>query len=111
MLSAAVAWQVGFLVIASDPERYRGMMVATLLEKFIFAAATFVLFLQHRLPLPTLGFGLHDLILGLFFLLSYSNTPRATPGLQARGPRGSDSDQRIQEPAPSRFVASRDAGA
>jgi hypothetical protein len=32
-LSVAMAWQVAFLVIASDPVRFRPMMIPTVLEK------------------------------------------------------------------------------
>ena len=40
MLGTALAWQLGFLVIASDPVRYRALMIPTWFEKFIFGTAT-----------------------------------------------------------------------
>jgi hypothetical protein len=71
MLGAALAWQLGFLVISRDPVRYRAFMIPTWFEKFIFGVATIVLYGQHRLAGAALAFGLLDLGLGLLFVLSY----------------------------------------
>ncbi len=77
-VGVGLAWQVAFLILASDPVRYRPLMIATLVEKAIFGVATIVLFAQQRIPGPVLGFGITDLVLGTLFLISYLRTP-ATP--------------------------------
>jgi hypothetical protein len=45
-----LAWQVAFLVIASDPLRYRPLMPVAMLEKAGFVLAAFWLLAQGRLP-------------------------------------------------------------
>jgi hypothetical protein len=70
-LGVAVAWQVAFLVIASDPVRYRAMMIPSALEKFSFAIAVAVLHWQGRVPNSICWFAAIDLILGICFLLTY----------------------------------------
>jgi len=90
MLGTAFAWQLGFLVIARDPGRYRALMIPTWFEKFIFGIATIVLSVQHRLAGAILAFGLIDLGLGLLFILSYFWTPElpSSPFPQAGLPAG-----------------------
>jgi hypothetical protein len=70
----AVAWQVAFLVISSDPVRYRPMMVAAIMEKATFGLATIVLYVQGRLSGQMLGAGTLDLILGVLFVMAYLRT-------------------------------------
>lgn len=70
-LGVAVAWQVAFLVIASDPVRYRAMMIPSALEKFSFAIAVAALHWQGRVPNSICWFAAIDLILGICFLLAY----------------------------------------
>lgn len=70
----ALAWQVAFLIISRDPVRYRPLMLAGILEKASFGIAAIVLFVQHRLPAPLLGFAIFDLVLGALFLESYRRT-------------------------------------
>ena len=72
----ALAWQVAFLEIARDPVRYRPMMLAGILEKTSFGIATIMLFLEERLALPMLLFGLIDLLLGALFLVAWWKTRR-----------------------------------
>lgn len=72
----ALAWQVAFLEIARDPVRYRPMMLAGILEKTTFGIATIMLFLEERLALPMLLFGLIDLLLGALFLVAWWKTRR-----------------------------------
>ncbi len=75
-LGVAVAWQVGFLIIARDPLRYRPLFVAAMIEKFSFAIATAVLFFQQRLAASMFVAGMIDLILGILFVVAW----RATAG-------------------------------
>lgn len=67
----ALAWQVAFFIIASDPVRYRPMMLAGVLEKASFGFAAIALFLEERLPVTMLVFGLIDLTLGALFIMAW----------------------------------------
>ncbi len=70
-LGVAIAWQVGFLVIAHHPQRFRPMILPAVLEKFSFAAAAIVLFCQQRLAPPMFAAGMIDLVLGVLFLVAW----------------------------------------
>lgn len=73
-IGVAVAWQLAFLTIASDPVRYRPMMLPAMVEKATFAIAAVVLFAQQRLSGVVLGFGMLDGVLGVLFALAYWKT-------------------------------------
>jgi hypothetical protein len=66
-----LAWQVAFLVIASDPLRFRPLMPVAMLEKAGFVLAAFWLLAQDRLPGMILAFALLDLVYGLLFVAAY----------------------------------------
>jgi hypothetical protein len=70
----ALAWQVAFAVIATDPVRYRLMMLPSVLEKFSYVGALLVLHLQGRLIAAQLAFGAVDLLLGVLFLAAFFKT-------------------------------------
>lgn len=70
-IGVAVAWQIGFLMIAQDPVRYRPFMLAGVVEKASFGIAVIVLFIQQRVPAIMLVFGSIDLVLGILFLAAY----------------------------------------
>jgi len=74
-IGVAVAWQIAFLVLASDPIRYREMMIPAIIEKASFAIAVGVLFALNRVSLAVLGAGFVDLVLGAFFVVAYLRTP------------------------------------
>jgi len=74
-IGVAVTWQIAFLVLASDPIRYRKMMIPAIIEKASFAIAVGVLFAFNRVSLPMLGAGFVDLILGALFVVAYLRTP------------------------------------
>ena len=77
-VGVAAAWQVGFLIIARDPARYRLMMIPGMLEKLSFGLPAIVLYAQQRLSAVTLAFGLLDLAWFVLFLIAYRQTGRAT---------------------------------
>lgn len=80
-VGVALAWQFLFLVISRDPVRYRLAMLPAILEKLAFGVATPILFFQGRLAAATLGFGLIDLVLAVFFFAAFRRTPAATTGV------------------------------
>ena len=73
-----VAWQVLFLILAKDPQRYRPMMIPAILEKAGFGIAVPVLYVQHRVSAFMLIFSTVDLILGALFVIAYVKTKAVT---------------------------------
>lgn len=73
-VGAGLAWQFAFFVIARDPVRFRPMMIPSVFEKFSYATALIVLYLQHRLHPTDLVFAGVDLLLGILFLVAFFKT-------------------------------------
>jgi hypothetical protein len=76
-VGTVVAFQVAFLVIATDPVRYRPLMIPAILEKAFFALGMPVLYLQHRIPTLVLVFSQIDLVLGILFAVAWVRTSAA----------------------------------
>lgn len=70
------AFQIVFLIISTDPLRFRPLMLASVVEKFSFAIAVFVLYYQGRVAGLLTGFAMMDLILGILFVISFVLTGR-----------------------------------
>ena len=77
-VGAALAWQVAFIVIATDPARFRPLMIPSILEKVSYGAPVIVLVLQGRMHPSDLVFAGTDLLLGLLFVIAFFKT-RARP--------------------------------
>jgi hypothetical protein len=73
-VAVGLAWQVLFLVVATDPARFRPVMIPALLEKFGFGAAVLALYLSQRVAAVVLGFALIDVLLGVLFVAAYVRT-------------------------------------
>jgi len=73
-LGAGLAWQVLFLVLSTDPVRYRPMMLPSVLEKVSYGVALVVLFSQHRLEVSVLLIGSADWIFAALFVAAYFET-------------------------------------
>jgi hypothetical protein len=73
-LGVAIAWQVTFLLIASDPARYRPIMLAAVIEKASFAIAVPILYSMGRSPAEMLVASMIDAIWAIMFTLSYWQT-------------------------------------
>ena len=66
----ALAWQIAFFFIASDPVRYRPLMIPSMFEKFSFVAAVVILVLQARMHTSDLLFAGTDFLLGVLFVVA-----------------------------------------
>jgi hypothetical protein len=73
-VGAGLAWQVVFLIIATNPVRFRPIMIASVLEKVSYAASLLVLYLQGRLHVSDLTFAGVDLLFGVLFVLAFLKT-------------------------------------
>jgi hypothetical protein len=75
-LGVTLAWQLAYLVIASDPLRYRPLMLVAVFAKWSFVAAVAVLYWQGRVAGPVLGFAAVDFVFGLLFLMAFRRLGR-----------------------------------
>ena len=73
-LGVSISWQIAFLFVATDPLRYRAIMIPSILEKATFSIAVILLFLGHRTSGMMLGFALIDLMLGVAFVVAFVRT-------------------------------------
>ena len=73
-VGCALAWQVAFCFIATDPVRYRPLMLPSLLEKATYAVAIITLVLQGRTQPSDLVFAGTDALLYILFLIAYLKT-------------------------------------
>jgi hypothetical protein len=70
-VGVALAFQLVFLVIASDPVRYRPIIPAAIFEKFSFGIPTMILLLEGRVGGPIVLGAAFDLVLGVLFIAAY----------------------------------------
>ena len=73
-IGVALAWQVIFLIAASDVMRYRPLMLAGVLEKLSFGAAVAILYSVERVSIGVLLAGTVDLVLGALFVAAFIAT-------------------------------------
>ena len=70
----ALAWQLAFCFIATDPVRYRSLMIPSILEKATYAVAVVVLVSLGRTRPSDLVFAGTDSLLGILFVIAYFKT-------------------------------------
>jgi hypothetical protein len=73
-VGVGLAWQIAFLIIATDPVRFRPMIVAAIIEKFTFATAMIVLYTQSRVHASDLVLVGADSLLGVLFIVAFVKT-------------------------------------
>jgi hypothetical protein len=70
-VGAGLAWQGAFMIIATDPGRFRPIIIAAILEKFSYAIALTTLYMQNRLHRSDLAFAGADFLFGLLFIVAF----------------------------------------
>lgn len=73
-VGVGLAWQVAFFIIATDPVRFRPIIIAAIVEKFSYAVAMIALYLQSRIHPSDLTFAGTDLLLGVLFAIAFAKT-------------------------------------
>lgn len=71
-LSVTMAWQFAFLVIGSDPARFRLMMIPSVVEKLLFVLSMAVLYVEGRLPAADAIIAAPDAVLGVLFMIAFA---------------------------------------
>ena len=77
-IGVALACQVLFLVIATDPLRYRLAIIPAILEKFGYGVAVLVLFSHGRVSSVPVATAAVDLVLGVLFIVAFVSLRRAS---------------------------------
>jgi vacuolar-type H+-ATPase subunit I/STV1 len=73
-VGVALVWQVAFIFLATDPGRFRPLMIPSILEKISYATPVIVLVCQGRMHSSDLLFAGTDLLLGVLFVIAYLKT-------------------------------------
>src|SRR5215468_1252465 len=74
----ALAWQFVFLVIGSNPVRFRPLMLVSILEKLGYFIPALVLYSQHRVHIADVYLSCGDAVLAVLFLIAFLKTPSAS---------------------------------
>jgi hypothetical protein len=77
-----MAWQIAFLVIGSNPARFRPLMLPSIIEKFGHVITLIVLYFRARIVAADAVAAVPDLVLGLLFIVAFAATraPRRGDG-------------------------------
>ena len=77
-ISVALAWQIAFLIIGSNPARYRLLMIPAILEKLGHVATVSTLYARGAIGVDDAMTASPDLLLGILFVIAF---------IKARGER------------------------
>jgi cytochrome b len=72
--SVALAWQIAFLIIGSNPARFRPLMIPSMLEKFGHVLTVASLYGQARISTQDAQAAMPDLLLGVLFIVAFAKT-------------------------------------
>jgi hypothetical protein len=76
-----LAWQLAFFVIATDPARFRPVIIPAVVEKLSYVIAVVVLYSQSRISVVQLPTVAPDALLCLLFAIAFFKTrPSPLPG-------------------------------
>ena len=70
--SVAMAWQIAFLVIGSNPVRFRPLMIPAAIEKVGYVVTLAVLYGQARISTADAQAAGPDLLLGILFIVAFA---------------------------------------
>lgn len=75
-VGVALAWQLLFLIIATDPVRFRPAMIAAVAEKLVYVVTLAALYARGTIQAGQAAVGAPDLILGLLFVAAFVKTQK-----------------------------------
>jgi hypothetical protein len=82
-IGVAIAWQIAFLIIGSNPARFRTFMIPAMIEKFGYVATLLFLYSQSRISALDMQPAIPDGLLGLLFVAAFLRT--RTSGARSSG--------------------------
>jgi len=83
-VGVTLVWQIAFVFVATDPIRFRPLMIPAILEKLVYSIPVIVLVIQKRMHPGDLVFSGIDLTLGILFVIAYLRAPRVSPSASSR---------------------------
>jgi hypothetical protein len=78
-VSVTWVWQIAYLVISTDPVRFRPFMLVGILAKSLYFATMTVVYATGGIQPAQLAAVTPDLVLAVFFAVSFVKTPRFWP--------------------------------
>ena len=72
--SVALAWQLAFLLIGSNPVRFRPLMLPAIVEKFGFILTLAMLLGRGRITSADAAAAIPDTVVGLLFIAAFAAT-------------------------------------
>jgi hypothetical protein len=76
-VSVALAWQLAFLLIGTDPERFRPLMIMAVLEKLGWVMTLTVLYAGSHISALDAVSAVPDGLLGILFVAAFAASGRA----------------------------------
>ncbi len=73
-LTVAMAWQIAFLLIGTNPARYRLLMLPAMLEKLGYVSVLVVMYSKARIAAVDFQAAFPDGLLGLLFIVAFVRT-------------------------------------
>jgi hypothetical protein len=73
-VSVAMAWQIVFLMIGSNPARFRALMIPSVIEKLGWVVTLAVLHSQARISTLDASAAVPDMLLGILFIAAFAKT-------------------------------------
>ena len=70
-IAVALVWQIAFLMIGTDPARFRPLMILAMLEKFSYVSTLVVFYAQSRIPSIDFQPAIPDGLIGLLFVAAF----------------------------------------
>jgi hypothetical protein len=95
-LAVTIAWQLGFLVIGSDPQRFRPLMIPGIVEKMGYVSTLLALYGQGRLSAADFSPFVPDFLIGLFFIAAFVKTRSSAGRPVSSGDRGAGADRVLE---------------
>ena len=83
-LAVTMAWQFAFLVIGSDPARFRLMMIPSVVEKLGFVLSMGILYSEGRMAVTDVVIVMPDFLLGVLFMIAFAKTSGSDVGAGRR---------------------------
>jgi hypothetical protein len=82
-IGVAIAWQIAFLMIGSNPARFRAFMIPAMIEKFGYVSTLLFLYSRSRISALDMQPAIPDGLLGLLFVAAFLRT--RTSGARSSG--------------------------
>ena len=83
-VAVAMAWQIAFLVIGSNPARFRPLMIPSFIEKAGYIIAAAMLHGQGRISATDAGTAIPDALLLVLFIVAFVKTQPNTRQVAAQ---------------------------